>query len=93
MKTLDVIDIIARTILVITTIAVAYLSFRFIFGNSPDLSQINAVFIVMIFGILVTMFKMMYSLNREIGEIKIGMKHSFDNVKEDMNLIKKRLGV
>ncbi len=97
MKILDVIDITARIILVITAIAVAYLSLRFVFGNSPDLSQINSMFITMIitalFTLTITFMKTFSHINREIGEIKIDMKHSFDRVREDMELIKKRLKI
>lgn len=97
MKTLDAIDIIARIILVITAIAVVYLSLKFIFGNSPDLNQINSMFITMIitalFTLTITFMKTLSHINREVGEIKIGMKHSFDKVKEDIDLIKKKLKI
>jgi len=92
MKVLDILDIIAKIIIVIGTVVVAYLSLQFIFGNSPDLSQINSMLIgivvTVLFSITITFMKTFSNLNREIGEIKIGMKHSFIKVKDDMNILK-----
>lgn len=93
MKVLDVIDIIMKIIFVISFIIIVIWSVQILLGGGPNISQFNSMLIVMIVTILFGVMKLMYNLNREVGEIKISMKHSFDRVKEDMELIKKKLKV
>ena len=96
----DTINIIINIIIIVTAIIAIYFLIQLLLSHSPPLSQVNSMFIVMIIGIL---FKFVHSfsyLNREVGEIKVGMKRSFSKIKEDMSslktdmdLIKKKLKV
>lgn len=92
-KRIDLIQTIVNLIIIITAIIAIYWLILLILGNSPPLSQVNAMFIIMIVGILFTIY-------REIEEIKVGMKHGFSKIKEDIveiknniNLIKKKLKI
>ena len=67
-----------------------YLILTTIFGNSATPTEVT----LMLFLGLGSLFgSQIYKLNREVGEIKINMKHSFNNIKEDMDSIKKKLNV
>ncbi|HLC88693.1 MAG TPA: hypothetical protein VJG49_01530 [Candidatus Nanoarchaeia archaeon] len=67
-----------------------YLILTTIFGNSATPIEVT----LMLFLGLGSLFgSQIYKLNREVGEIKINMKHSFNNIKEDMDSIKKKLNV
>ena len=87
-KKVDWKDIILWILFIIIVIFV----FWYIFGDSPTFEQTILVFMIgVIFTITIKITQFTSSLNREVGEIKIGMKHSFNNVKNDINLIKKDL--
>jgi len=67
-----------------------YLILTTIFGNSATPIEVT----LMLFLGLGSLFgSQIYKLNREVGEIKINMKHSFNNIKEDINSIKKKLNI
>ena len=67
-----------------------YLILTIIFGNSSTPIEVT----LMLFLGLGSLFgSQLYRLNREVGEIKVGIIHSFDKIKGDMNLIKKKLDV
>ncbi len=93
MKALDVIDIIVKIIFFISVIVIIVWSIQLLLGGSPTVTQFNSMFIVLIVTLLFGLMKFMFSLNREIGEIKVGMKHSFNKVKNDMDLIKEDLNL
>lgn len=66
-----------------------------IFGDSPNDFQIilwvvGAIFTLTfkISVIMIKLFSLMYKLNREVGEIKIGVKGGFKKVREDIQEIK-----
>ena len=89
----NLLDIIIDIILFLLAILVIYWLIELIIGGSPDLSQINSALIIMVAGFLIRIY-------REVGEIKVGIRHSFNHIKEDMNslkgdmsLIKKKLKV
>lgn len=68
-------------LLIILFIAVLYLILTRIFGHSAsDLS--------ILIGLFTLLFTNQYRLNREIGEVKMTMKHSFEKVKEDITAIR-----
>lgn len=73
------------TALVFFLLAV-YLILTTIFGNSATPIEVT---ITLIGGLSV----LIYRMNREIGEIKTNMKHSFGKIKEDINLIRGDLGL
>jgi len=87
------IDTILKVILILVAILIMYWFFQLLFGGSPTLSQFNFALIVMIAGILLKVY-------REIGEMKVEAKYnfkeiktSFIKIKEDIDLVKKRLKI
>jgi len=98
MKLSDIIDIIVKIIVVITAIIAIYWAIQLLFGGSPTLNQFNSILVVMMIGILFNVVYKISNLNREIGEIKISMKHlsigvkeSFINIKKDIEFIKNKM--
>jgi hypothetical protein len=85
-KRVDYFDLILKAIIVLATILILYWFFQLLFGGSPTHSQFNSILIVMIIGVL-------FKVYREIGEMKIGIKHSFINMKRDIDLIKSKFDV
>ena len=74
-------DIILDAILLLLAILIIYWLIELIIGGSPDLSQFNSAIIIAIIGFL-------FKIHREIGETKVGMRYSFNHIKEDMDLLK-----
>lgn len=72
-------------IIVLFVIAV-YLVLTRIFGHSASELTISITLFTLIAAAL-------YKLNREVGEFKIRAINSFDKLKEDLNLIKKKLKI
>ena len=60
-----------------------------IFGKSA--TDINII--LTIAAIMLAIMGHIVKMNREIGEIKVGIKYSFNNIKNDMNSIKKGLNL
>lgn len=85
-KKKSMIDIIINIIIILLTILIIYWFFELIFGGSPTLTEFNFALIILMAGLL-------FKIYREIGEIRIGMKHSFYNIKNDMSLIKNKLKI
>ena len=79
-------DIIVDIIIIVLSILVIYWFIQLIFGGSPGLSEFNFALIILIIGFFIKIY-------REIGEIKVGMRYSFSHIKEDVQLIKKKLKV
>lgn len=72
---------------------VIYWLIKLILGGSPTLSEFN-------FGLIILIITFLIKMYREIGEIKVGIKYSFNKIKEDISninnnieLIKTRLKV
>jgi len=80
-KKRNLLDIIINIIIILAFVLAVYWFIQLMFGHTPDLSDFNSILIVMIIGFL-------FHLYREVGEIKVGIKHSFINIKEDINIIK-----
>ncbi|MEK6926180.1 MAG: hypothetical protein AABW50_02790 [Nanoarchaeota archaeon] len=85
-KEKSTIDIIINVIIIILSILVIFWFIQLIFGGSPGLSEFNFALIILITSFII-------KICREIGEIKVGVKHSFINIKSDIDLIKKKLKV
>jgi hypothetical protein len=85
-KKMNIFDIILNTILFLLSILVIYWALQLIFGGSPELIDFISAIIILIAGFL-------FNVYREVGEIKVGLKHSFINIKEDMNSIKEDLNL
>ncbi len=85
-KRKSVFDTILDIIIILLSILVIYWMLQLIFVGSPGLVEFNFAVIFLLSGFVIKIY-------REIGEIKMNMKHSFINIKNDINLIKKRLKV
>ena len=82
MRKLNWIDIL---IILLFLLAVYFILTR-IFGHSAsDLTITISLFTVLAMAL--------YKLNREVGEIKIGMRNGFSRIKEDINSIKNKLKI
>ena len=107
MKALDIIDVIMKIIFFVSVVVIIVWSIQLLLGGSPTINQFNSMLIIMIITILFGFMRFMFNLNREVGEIKVSMKHNFFSVKEsfikvkddmnlikgDLNLIKKKLKI
>jgi len=80
-KKTSVFDIILNIVIILLAILVIYWFIKLIFGGSPGLDEFN-------FAIIILLGSFLIKLYREVGEIKVGIKHSFINIKEDINIIK-----
>ena len=77
-------QIIEDVILIILFILAVGMIIWYIFGDSPTFEQINLSLIAVVVGIL-------FKIYREVGEIKMDIKHSFANVSKDINSIKNKM--
>lgn len=73
-------------VIIILFILAVYFILTRIFGHSASDLTISITLFSLLGGLL-------YKLNREFGEFKIKAINSFDNIKQDLNLIKKKLKV
>ena len=71
-------------ILIILFLVAVGMAIWYIFGDSPTFEQINLSLIAVVVGIL-------FKIYREVGEIKMAIKHSFANVSKDINSIKNKM--
>jgi len=85
---MKLINWILNSIIVIFLILVIYMFLARIFGNSPTDFQIISGVVGLFGAFIIKLYSNFSHLNREIGEIKIGMKHSFERVREDFNKVK-----
>jgi hypothetical protein len=92
-KKIDYFDLILKIFIILVFILVTYWFFELLFGGSPTLTEFGAVIIVATFGYIL-------KINREVGEIKVDMKHNINNtrqsfkiMKDDIDLIKKKLNI
>ena len=77
-------NIVWKIITILLIILIVYWFIELIFGGSPELSQFNFALIILMIGFLIKIY-------REIGEMNVGIKHSFISIKEDICLIKGKL--
>lgn len=70
-----------------------YLILTRIFGHSASDLTIIISLSTFLGSIIFKVSYIIFNLNRETGEIKIQMKNSFQKVREDIDLIKKKLKV
>lgn len=85
-KKKNIFDIILNIIIILVAILVIYWAFQLIFGGSPGLSEFN-------FGLIILIGSLLIKIYREVGEIKVGIRYSFSKIKDDMDLIKKKLKI
>ncbi len=86
-------DIIIWILFIITLVFI----FWYIFGNSPTFEQTILVFVVTaIFTIAIKISQFgsrMGYVEKDLRDLKINIKDSFNNIKNDISLIKKRLNI
>jgi len=75
-----------QAVMIILFIFVVYMILTRLLGHSAT----DLAIALGLFGLL---FVNQYQLNREVGEIKTSLKHSFQKVHEDIMVIKRRLKV
>lgn len=80
-KKTNIFDVILNIIIILLAILVIYWLIKLILGGSPELSEFNFALIALLGGFLIKIY-------REVGEIKVGLRYSFKNVREDISLIK-----
>ncbi len=80
-KKISVFDVILNIIIILLAILVVYWFIKLIFGGSAGLDEFNFAIIILLGGFLIKLY-------REVGEVKVGIKHSFENIKEDISLLK-----
>jgi len=83
---IDLFKLFMNTILLILFGLITFWFFELLFGGSPTLIEFGAVIIVATFGYIL-------KINREVGEIKVDMKHNFGRMKDDIDLIKNNLNL
>ena len=87
-KFMKVINLVLNILLVVFFIGTVYMILWRIFGDSPTDFQIIS-WVVGLFSVAVfKLFTLSYNMNREVGEIKIGVRSGFRRIKEDMQEIK-----
>lgn len=90
-KKLKIINWILNILIIIFIIVGVYLFLARILGSSPT----DFHFILWIVGLFVSvilkLFNLTYTLNREVGELNVGVKNGFKNVKTDIIDVKENL--
>lgn len=81
----------AEIVALILFLFAVYLILTTIFGDSATPIEVTAILFGSLGTLFVKVYSSLYKLNREVGEMNLMMKHSFQKVKEDIGLIKKKL--
>lgn len=83
-------------ILILVIISIAVILWYF-FGNSPTLEEVILTFLLtVVFTMAINLTSSgtkLYYIEKELINLKIDIKESFNKIKEDMNLIKNKLKV
>lgn len=91
-KLRKIFDWILNIILIILLIIGIYMFYQRFFGGSPT----DLHFILWIAGFfsvaILKLFNLVYGINREIGEIKVGVRSGFEKIKIDIHGIKINMG-
>jgi len=85
-KKKSIFDWIMDIILIALSLLIIVWLIQLIFGGSPGLSEFNFALIILISGFFIKLY-------REIGEMKVEVKYSFERLKNDMELIKNKLKI
>ena len=67
--------------------------FARVFGSSPTDFQVVSSILGLYGMAVLKLFTLIYGLNREVGELKIGIKTSFEKIKTDTNNIKQNINI
>jgi len=86
---MKVINWVLNILLVVFLAGTVYVFLLRIFGNSPTDFEVIS-WVVGLFSIAVfKLFTFTYKLNREVGEIKVGVRNGFGRIKEDVGEIRR----
>jgi hypothetical protein len=86
-KLMKIINWILNILIIVFLIITIYMFLWKIFGDSPTDFQVVSWVIGLFSAAVLKLFAMIYYMNREVGELKIGIKNGFNNVKEDIENI------
>ncbi len=92
-KLMKVIDWILNILIVVFFIGTVYMILWRVFGDSPTEFQVVSWIIGLLSMAVFRLFTLIYGVNREVGEIKVGVKSGFRKIKDDMGLIKNKLEI
>ena len=90
-KKKSVFDVILDIILVLLAILIIYWLIQLILGGSPEISEVNFTLIVIMAGLLFKLYRETGKIKTEMKHLSMGTKESFNKIKEDTDLIKKKL--
>ncbi len=91
-KLMKVIDWVLNILILVFLIGTIYMILWKIFGDSPTDFQVIS-WVVGLFGAAVfKLFTFTYSINREVGELKIGVRNGFGGVREGFRRVKEDIG-
>lgn len=91
-KLMKIIDWVLNILIVVFLIGTVYMILWRIFGNSPTDFQVIS-WTVGLFSVAVfKLFTFTYNMNREVGELKIGVRSGFGSVREGFKRIKEDIG-
>lgn len=97
MKKIDFVDIVLKVLIILATILVVYWFIQIIFGGSPTIEQ----FIIGLISVIITLIVHLYYNSGKFNQFIEGtfprfeknVESSFNRIKEDITLIKKKLKV
>ena len=96
-KKTDYFDLILKIIIVLLTILIVYWFFQLMFGGSPSLTQFNNGLILILVGLVVQLYykfgKFSQFMEGVFPRFENNVENSFNRMKEDMGLIKKKLKI
>ena len=91
-KLMKIIDWVLNILLIIFFIGSIFMILWRIFGNSPTDFQVIS-WVVGLFSVAVfKLFTFTYNMNREVGELKVGVKNGFGGIKESFRRVKEDIG-
>lgn len=89
---MKVIDWVLNILILVFLIGTIYMILWKILGDSPTDFQVIS-WAVGLFGAAVfKLFSFTYNMNREVGELKIGVRSGFGSVREDFRRVKEDIG-
>lgn len=87
-KLIKVIDWILNILLIIFLIGSISMILWKIFGNSPTDFQVISWVVGLFSMVIFKLFIFTYNMNREVGELKTGVRSGFGSVREDFRRVK-----
>jgi len=87
-KFMKTISLILNILIIIFLIGTIYVFLWRIFGNSPTDFQVISWVVGLFSVVIFKLFTFTYNMNREISELKTGVKNGFKRIKEDIQEIK-----